>query len=187
MSTARAKSAGQSDGVLVTQAQRGNRQAFDVLVRRHHGYVMSMAMTVVRNEIDAEDVAQSCWLKVVRQLGRFDGRCSFKTWLGTVTIRTAIDEHRRKRPVPHSDIAQAAEDAGLAAAGPDETFVHRQRCEQLARGLGQLNEGQRQVMLMTAEGRSQDEMAQLLEVPRGTVMSRRFVARRRLRELAVDE
>jgi RNA polymerase sigma-70 factor (ECF subfamily) len=100
-----------SDRALVAQARSGDPDAFRVLVERHSRVVFRVAFRMTGNRQDAEDVVQEAFLRAYRQLGRFDERAEFGTWLYRIATNCALDTIRARR----------RRSENLAAAGPDET------------------------------------------------------------------
>jgi RNA polymerase sigma-70 factor (ECF subfamily) len=87
-----------SDLEVVALVQRGDTDAYRVLVERHSQSVFKLAFRMTRNESDAEDLVQESFLKAYRSLGRFDGRSSFTTWLYRITANSALDLIRARKP-----------------------------------------------------------------------------------------
>ena len=86
-----------SDRALVTQARSGDPDAFRALVERHGRAVFRLAFRMTGNSQDAEDVVQESWLRVYRQIGRFDERAGFGTWLYRIATNCALDAIRARR------------------------------------------------------------------------------------------
>ncbi len=85
------------DDELIRQAQRGERSAFDSLVRRYDGSVLRLALHLLGNEQDAQDVHQEAFLKAYRHLGNFRFECSFYTWLYRIVTNLCLDQMRRRK------------------------------------------------------------------------------------------
>lgn len=94
----------EADIVLVAAAQRGERDALDALLRRHYGAVVERCRRILSNDADANDAAQNALVAVAKGIGRFDGTSSFTTWLYRVSTNAALDEMRRRnrRPEPRA-------------------------------------------------------------------------------------
>jgi len=84
--------------VALEQARRGDLDAFRVLVEHHAAAVFRLAYRMTGNQTDAEDVVQETFLKAWRQLGRFDGRASFGTWLHRICANCSVDLLRSRKP-----------------------------------------------------------------------------------------
>ena len=106
----------QTDAVTVALARDGNSEAFQALVERHSRAVYRIAHRMTGNASDAEDVVQETFLKAYRQLGRFESRANFGTWLHRIAVNCSIDLIRSR---PSRESAHDAADLeGLRA--PDE-------------------------------------------------------------------
>jgi len=87
----------ESDDAAVARARNGDREAFRLLVERHSRYLFRVAYRLTGNAEDAEDVVQDTWLKAHAQLGRFESRANFRTWLTRIAINCSIDHLRVSR------------------------------------------------------------------------------------------
>jgi RNA polymerase sigma-70 factor (ECF subfamily) len=106
------------DAAAVAQARGGDSEAFRVLVERHSRAVYQLAYRVTGNAQDAEDVVQETFLKAYRQLGRFESRSSFGTWLHRIAMNCSVDLLRSR---PRREQAEEAET--LELIGADQATV----------------------------------------------------------------
>ncbi|MBI5837068.1 MAG: sigma-70 family RNA polymerase sigma factor [Candidatus Eisenbacteria bacterium] len=177
------------DAALVARARQGDRAAFDGLVRRHAPRIFGLALRLVRDRDEAEDVVQEACVKAWLGLSAFHGGVEFRAWLLRIALNAARDHlrARRRRPDVPLDLAPEPELRETARALPDEELERRMFSERVARAVDRLGPEHREILLLRAvEELSYDEMAAALEIPRGTVMSRLARARERLRAL-LDE
>src|SRR3954469_7163024 len=86
-----------TDSAAVEETRKGNQHAFRVLVERHSGPVFRLAFRMTGNEQDAEDLVQETFLRAYRQLGRFDGRAGFSTWLYRIAANCSLDLIRARK------------------------------------------------------------------------------------------
>lgn len=189
---------GDKDLTLVRRAQDGDRQAFRQLFDRYHRRAFAVAMGVVKNPEDAQDVVQEAFVKVHRHLGNFQGNSSFYTWLYRITMNLAIDHTRRRKNAKNVDFDDAikhgeeVEDPGnlrpsLTGADPSQGVERKEIAKQIQAALSTLPEYHQQVILLRElEGRSYEEIAKIMKIPKGTVMSRLFHARRKMQEVLKD-
>jgi len=91
----------QTEKELVRLAQSGDNNAFEKLVRNNMRQVYATAFTIVKNHFDADDVAQTSFIKAYRALNKFKGNSTFKTWITRITINEAKDQKRRKKSKVH--------------------------------------------------------------------------------------
>src|SRR5260370_1246625 len=95
---------------VLARARQGDSEAFRVLIERHSRSVFRLAYRMTGNEQDAEDVVQESFLRAYRQLGRFESRANFGTWLYRITANCSVDLMRTKQS-PH-DMPRGAREAG---------------------------------------------------------------------------
>jgi RNA polymerase sigma-70 factor (ECF subfamily) len=167
---------------LVRRVQQGDPSAFHELVDRHARFLFAVAVSLSGNTADAEDMVQETLAGAFRGLGAFEGRASVKTWLTRILMRQAA-RHRRhgRRRRAASLPLEAALDAEAGGSSADTAADAR---IDVTAALGALSaEHQQVITLRELQGLSYEEMAQVLEIPRGTVESRLFRARRELQEL----
>src|SRR6186997_2516479 len=107
-------------GAVLARARQGDGDAFRVLVERHSRSVFRLAFRMTGNEQDAEDVVQESFLRAYRQLGRFEARANFGTWLYRITANCAIDTLRSRRSRRHqaTDDQTDTELAQIPASSP---------------------------------------------------------------------
>ncbi len=176
------------DRALVTQAAAGDQDAFDELVRRHRLRVFNLARVLVGDDGEAEDLAQETFVRVWRALGRFRGESTFRTWLYRVALNVIHTHLARKArwrsvwgwwPEAAPEAPPAEPQAGLA--GLDTDLARR---DLIDRALASLPTDLRvAVTLRDVEGLEYREIAEALGIPVGTVMSRIFRGRARLKPL----
>lgn len=181
----------QEDEALVERAKTGDRAAFQALFQKYHRRVYAVALGVVKRPEDAMDVVQDAFIKVHKHLGTFQGASSFYTWLYRIVMNLGIDHVRRSRKVVEwgDDVPldQAAGDGTMVPkvgdANPSRTLVRRELSDKIRQALETLPEYHRAVILLReVEGMSYEEIADVLEVPKGTIMSRLFHARRKMQD-----
>ena len=173
------------DQALVERVQRGEKQAFDVLVLKYQNKIIQLVNRYVHDSDEARDVAQEAFIKAYRAIGRFRGDSAFYTWLYRIAINTAKNYlvASGRRP-PQSDIdAQDAEQyegaIGLKEyATPERLLLKDEIQEAIATAIDELPDDLRTaITLRELEGLSYEEIAQTMECPIGTVRSRIFRAR----------
>ncbi|MCK6547833.1 sigma-70 family RNA polymerase sigma factor [Myxococcota bacterium] len=175
----------------VEAARKGDRQAFGKLVERYQRRVYAMAFGILRNREDAWDVAQEAFVKAYRNLDRFEGTSAFYTWLYRIAYNLSIDTLRDKhrRDQVGLDETKKVEEA-LDAEGtrethnPGEVADRRELAAVIQAALAKLSEKHRAIIVLREiEGLSYEEMAEVLGISKGTVMSRLFHARQNLQAL----
>jgi len=180
---------------LVRRAQKGDKEAFEVLVERHQHRVFAVARGILKRQEDVEDIAQQVFVKAYFSLKRFDQRAAFSTWLYKITVNECWDLLRKRKARPLVYEADFSEEQSrqfsaseqLADGGPDtsERLAMRQR---LANMLAQLDDRDRAMLILKeVEGFSVEEIADSLGLNANTVKVRLFRARRRVVEYARRE
>lgn len=173
------------DQALVEQVQRGDKQAFDVLVLKYQNKIIQLVNRYVHDTDEARDVAQEAFIKAYRAIGRFRGDSAFYTWLYRIAINTAKNYlvASGRRP-PRSDIdAQDAEQyegaTGLREYATPERLLQKDEIQDAVAGaIDALPDDLRTaITLRELEGLSYEEIAQTMDCPIGTVRSRIFRAR----------
>jgi RNA polymerase sigma-70 factor (ECF subfamily) len=111
------------DDDLIREAQRGERSAFDSLVRRYDQSVLRLALHMLGNEQDAQDIHQEAFIKAYRHLGNFRFECSFYTWLYRIVTNLCLDQLRRRksrREDPATALDSSGDEMDLMANLPDD-------------------------------------------------------------------
>lgn len=177
------------DRVLVAAAAAGSRDAFDELVRRHQAAILTLARVLTAGHGDAEDLAQDVFVRAWRNLHGFRGDSAFRTWLHRVAInviRTGqVRQGRIRRLFPTRSRDDETGDPGPDPPSGDEpvdaTLARRQVID---RALAALPDELRiAVTLRDLQGLDYKEIAAALDLPIGTVESRIFRARQKLKPL----
>ena len=191
-----ASEAGQPDEAdeLVEQAKAGDAQALQSLLAAARPKAMAAALKVLHNRDDAEDAVQDAFLKVWRCLGTFQGRSSFSTWIHRIVTNASLDLLRRNTSRGEvtdrvderdGDRDSAAIAIEYASDETPETELVQLEIQRLVRAaVGTLPPAHRQaVELREFEDFSYQEMADVIQCPVGTVMSRLHHARNKLGEM----
>ena len=165
---------------LIAAAKNGDQQAFGTLVERYSGVVRRVARSILENGFDADDAAQDAFLSAWRNLARFDTGRPFRPWLMRIAVNAATDLYRRRKVRHAGALPDTLEDR---AAGPDRETDRSLLRQRLAETLAELSDRQRvAVTMFDAEGYSHADIAEIMDVPVGTVRSLVFHARRALRK-----
>jgi len=179
------------DDALVERAKGGDMLAFQALFQKYNRRVYAVALGVVKRPEDANDIVQDAFIKVHKHLGSFQGASSFYTWLYRIVMNLGIDHVRKKRKIVEwgddVPIEHAAGDRTLVptveGSNPGRSAVRRELSDKIAQALDTLPEYHRAVILLReVEGMSYEEIAEVLNVPKGTIMSRLFHARRKMQD-----
>ena len=172
------------------QAQAGVTESeFESAARESRSFLMQIAVASARNPIDAEDIVQEALLRGFRGLHRFRGDCPLRVWLSRIVVRVAINHHRSltrrlRRWVFFGDFEIDQDGGNLEFDPPDSSaVVPREHLMDVDKHVGLLPDEFRMPLLMLAiEGMTIPEIAEILEIPPGTVKSRIFYGRKRLKD-----
>ena len=179
-----------TDQALVAAAQAGDEDAVTALVHRYQHRLFNFAQAMTGNPADAEDLAQETFIRALRGLHRFRGDCSFKNWLYRIAANAARSLHgsrQRRAAVWEARVESDEVDERHLAAGEESVERQAIRRQAIDRALAALPVNLRiPVVLRDVEGLEYHEIAAVMNVPIGTVMSRIFRGRRRLRPLLAE-
>src|ERR1039457_1765686 len=184
-----------SDAELVCLAKTGDLDAFEALTNRYEQRVYGLALRMLRQEQDAEDVTQQTFLSVLENLEGFRGEASFSTWILRIASHAALKIIRKRKGLNTVSLEEASEASDDLNSIPHPEFIAdwRQSPEHLVeqnevrrlldRSLARLDEKHRLVFLLRdVEGLSIQETAAALELSEGNVKVRLLRARLQLRE-----
>ena len=173
------------DRALVERVQRGERAAFDVLVRKYEHRILKLIARYIRDPREVQDVAQESFLKAYRALPNFRGDSAFYTWIYRIAINTAknyLVAQSRRPPAEDIDAADAEFFEGESDlkeyATPERLLLKDEIERTVVSAIDELPEDLRTaITLRELDGMSYDEIAETMECPIGTVRSRIFRAR----------
>ncbi|MGH8456069.1 MAG: RNA polymerase sigma factor RpoE [Stenotrophobium sp.] len=174
----------QSDEQLVLRAQKGDKRAFELLVRKYQYKIIQLVSRLV-GDADSQDVAQETFIKAYRALNGFKGNSAFYTWLYRIGINTAKNHlvARNRRPSNQDIDVQDAEQYGHTEQlsdmdTPEAQLLTEEIKTKVAETIAALPPDLRQaITLRELEGLSYEEIAEVMDCPIGTVRSRIFRAR----------
>lgn len=175
---------------LIQRCIAGDATAFEPLVERYRQRVWRLAYQVLHDREEAWDVAQEAFVRAFHSLPSFRGQSAFYTWLFRITVNVATDRHRQRgaqarafgpERVSEEEWARTTPDPG---GGPEQQAARKEQRERIRSALDALPPKARTIiMLSDVEGLSYREIAEVLNCPIGTVMSRLHNARKRLKAL----
>jgi len=175
---------------LVERAQAGDQDAFQELVVRYQRKVYSICYGMLKNQQDSMDVSQDVFIKVFRYLEKFNHESSFYTWLYRITVNKCIDfirKRKRRSEVDYNDAIGRDDDvdqdeqilSSTLGLQPDRVYARKELREKMLMALETLTEKHRTILILReVEGLAYEEIAEVLGISKGTVMSRLYHARR---------
>ncbi len=181
------------DAELVRLARQGSLEAFEQLVARHETAMYTLAMRMLRNPHDAQDVVQQTFLSVLENLEKFAGESQFRTWLVRIATNHALKLLRKKRGLPTTQEAPTTEDDSSQLPhpqfiapwreNPGHVAQSRETMQLISDALDELDEKYRLAFILRdIEGLSVDETAQAMQISPANVKVRLLRARLMLRE-----
>jgi RNA polymerase sigma-70 factor, ECF subfamily len=185
-----------NDRMLIMRAQSGDTSAFNELIQQYEKAVFNFAYRLTSHYDDANDIAQDAFIRAFSAIHSFRGDASFTTWLFRITTNVFLDERKKRKahPVQSLDEFVQHEESNLTrqvedhAPGPEELTTDKERLAVLNRAIHQLPEYQRSMVVMYhLEQKAYEEIAEIMEVPIGTVKSRLNRARIALKELLAGD
>jgi RNA polymerase sigma-70 factor (ECF subfamily) len=181
------------DNALIREAQRGNRVAFEDLVRHYDHAVLRLALRLTGSEHDAQDIYQEAFLKAYRNLGSFRFECSFYTWIYRIVTNLCLD-HLRKRQVRKEDTAVTVNQEGSeynlldnvaddrAVFNPERDLMRRELGRKIGLALNRLTPRERMVFeLKHYQGLKLRTIGEMLSTTEETAKNTLFRATQKLR------
>ena len=183
-----------SDGELVHEARRGDKEAFKEIVERYQRKIIAVALGMVHNREDAIEIAQETFVKAFENLDKFKGESSLYTWLYRIVVNRAIDFQRRERRHPTVALEDRAGNEGYDELTKEERLEDpyqqvqaREIGDRVAAAINELTPDHKAVILLReVEGLSYDEISRVMHCSKGTVMSRLHYARKKLQKKLKD-
>lgn len=172
-----------SDAACIERLQRGETEAFEVLVRRHEKTIFNLIYRMLGDYDEAAEVSQEVFLSAYRAMGQFRGDANFSTWLYRIALNHAITRRKslatyQQRFVPIEDSEPVTE----AKPGPAEAMEKKELRQRVQQALNRLDpEDATVILLRDLQDVPYDELARVLEIPVGTVKSRLHRARQALK------
>lgn len=163
--------------------QRGETDAFEILVRRHEKTIFNLVYRMLGDYDDAAEVSQEVFLSAYRAIGQFRGDANFSTWLYRIALNHATTRRRsissrQQKTVPIDDMEPLSD----PELGPAETLERKEIRERVQLALDKLEpDDATMILLRDLQDNSYDEVARVLEIPVGTVKSRLHRARQALK------
>ena len=174
------------------RARNGDREAFGRLVRRHHRRVYAAALHILGNHSDADDATQESFVRAYKGLSSFDGRADFFTWLYRITVNTALNSLRggkrgaalsAKGGQEAAHVGGRPEALGQDGSNPAQKAQASAEMTRVLEAIAELSPSLRvTLVLATIEELPHKQIAEILEIPEGTVAWRVNEARRLLRQ-----
>ncbi|WP_066646829.1 RNA polymerase sigma factor [Christensenella timonensis] len=170
----------------ILEAQKGDSDAFCALIGKYENKIYNIAYKFMQNSFDAQDAAQDAIIKMYGSIRKFSFQSAFSTWMYRVVANTCLDLIRRRKPsVPMEEYT----DAAVSRDGnPDEQAENNELGRSIRAAVQELSEKYRTVLILKdMEGLKYEEVAEILSITPGTVKSRLFRAREKLRRILEEK
>jgi len=184
-----------SDSKLIRQALDGDQNAYAAILEKYKGPISSMIFRMVKNKEETEDLVQEAFIKAFNSLSSFNEQYAFSTWLYKIAVNNCIDHFRKKRlrvfsldkPLESTDGEMRREFPDMSFA-PDRELLSIEKTNMIQRAIDSLPEKYRlSIILRHNEEKSYEEIAEIMEIPLGTVKARIFRAREMLKKKLKDK
>jgi RNA polymerase sigma-70 factor, ECF subfamily len=173
------------DATLIAETLAGQTAAFGKLVEKYQDRLFNTMTHLAGNVEDARDTVQEAFVQAFVKLDSFRGASAFYTWLYRIAFNISVGQRRKQRPVGSIDGnrerfgAEPVDDC----IGPEEKLEQQERCGQVRQALTRLSEEHRKILVLREiDGCDYESIAEILDLPVGTVRSRLHRARMQLRE-----
>ncbi|MFC5602018.1 RNA polymerase sigma factor [Sporosarcina koreensis] len=171
---------------LIQQVLAGDKQAYAHIINKYKNQLYATILRMTKNPQDAQDLVQDAFIKVYRNLGKYDASGSFSSWLYRVAINHCMDEFRKKR---YSTIQVEIDEAKVVnREHPEVVFLKKEKSRQLERLIATLPEDERLIILLRYVNEiSYEEIGEVMDVPLSTVRNKLHRAKKKMRETVKRE
>ncbi|MFH1531596.1 MAG: sigma-70 family RNA polymerase sigma factor [Pseudomonadota bacterium] len=183
---------GSDDKVLVARCKEGDHDAFRTLVQKYERRIYGIVVGMIRDREEAWDLTQEVFVKVYRHLGSFEGNSSLYTWMYRITVNLCIDFIRKRKGASlefddarnHDGPVGLDSPVGKPADTPPQRLLREELVGKVNQALERLSPKHKQIVILReVEGLSYQEIADVLGISIGTVMSRLFHARKNMQRV----
>jgi len=155
---------------LIAAYKQGDQEAYARIVQKYHSPVKSLAYRMVRDYDEAADIAQDVFVKMARNIDRYDEKRKFYTWLYRITVNAVIDHIRRNRRHQHESLDGLIDVEGAPSSDPEMSYLRERLRLEIRESAGKLNPRQRSAFLLRDLGeRKVDDVAGIMDMPEATV------------------
>ena len=178
------------DDVLINAHLKGDPRAFEVLFKKYREVVARLVYSIAKDQTLVDDVVQEVFLLVYRNLPKFRGHAAFKTWVYRITVNESLRQlgrNKRWQPLPEGEVEPTLMPSSLvvfeSGDSPERVLINGDQKRHVQRALETLKAPHRTILVLYyLEDLSVQEIADVLEIPEGSVKSRLYYARDSLRK-----
>ncbi|WP_223702186.1 RNA polymerase sigma factor [Sutcliffiella deserti] len=169
----------QDDIYFLEQVLAGNKQAFAFIINRYKNRLYAVVLRMVKNPEDAKDLVQECFIKVYQQLGKYDRKGSFSSWLYRVSVNHCMDTFRKKK----LETVEFLDEKESGSLTPEIVYLQKEKYKHLEKLLAILSKEDRLVVLLKyTNDLSYEEIGEMLDIPVQTVANKIHRAKKKMRE-----
>jgi len=174
----------ESDDILIERIKKGDVEAFNPLVDRYKLPLYKVMYRMIYNRDDAEDLVEEAFIKAYRAINRFEQGRSFFAWLCRIAVNNAINFMKKERRNQTQPLETIEYSLSAKKGNPVEMTKEKMLKERITMAIAKLPEEFRTILVLRVEQDfSYEQISTILDIPRGTVMSRLARARQKLRDL----
>jgi RNA polymerase sigma-70 factor (ECF subfamily) len=176
-----------TDKDLINESLLNNLEAFEALTKRYQGLIFAYLFNMLGNSADAQDITQETFIKLYSKLSQYNHEKSFKGWLITISRNLAISMKRKRVPTP-VDPAIISRAIKKVTDGPEKTAILNEASQETHQAIQKLPEKFKEIIvLFYIMGYSIEKISNTLTISQGTVKSRLFHGKKKLREILIEQ
>ncbi|MFO1444114.1 RNA polymerase sigma factor [Bacillus sp. Bva_UNVM-123] len=170
----------------IQEVLAGNKQGYAYIINKYKNQLYATILRMTKNPQDAQDLVQEAFIKIYEQLGKYDGKGSFSSWLYRVAFNHCMDEFRKKSYQMRR--VEINEELMEDSKHPEVIFLKKEKSRQLERLISTLPDDERMIILLRYVNElCYDEISELVEVPVSTVRNKLHRAKKKMRETVKRE
>jgi RNA polymerase sigma factor (sigma-70 family) len=176
----------EEEQLWIQQVLAGDKQAYSHIINKYKNRLYATILRMTKNPQDAQDLVQDAFIKVYRNLDKYDASGSFSSWLYRVSINHCMDEFRKKR---YSTVQVEIDETKVVnREHPEVVFLKKEKSRQLERLISTLPEDERLIILLRYINEiSYEEIGEMIDVPLSTVRNKLHRAKKKMRETVKRE
>jgi len=170
----------------IEEVLAGNKQAYAHIINKYKNPLYATILRMTKNPQDAQDLVQEAFIKVYHQLGKYEQKGSFSSWLYRVAINHCMDEFRKKRYSMKQ--VEVSETTAITTNHPEIVFLKKEKNRQLERLIATLPEDERMIILLRYVNElSYSEISEMVDLSLTNVRNKLFRAKKKMREQVKQE
>lgn len=179
---------------LISMVKNGNMEAFEELIKNNEKIVYNICFRMLSNSEDAKDISQEVFIKIYKNIDKYNYKASFSTWIYKIAVNTCIDEIRKKKKEKEETVSIDSEilygDNTISPQyiskepSPEERVINKENNNDIINSINKLSEEHKNIIVLRdVLGLSYIEISEVLDITIGTVKSRIARSRKSLRDI----